>query len=497
MQSDNAVTSNNGRWGGYDQVDIVATEDATTVEIIPEARTRFYTSATSYDSIPAKTPIILTMNRGETFKLHEYGLDEMPSLTGTRITSDKPVAVTVTEDMVGGDTSGDQIVPIPSLGTRYVVPRGYLTPGNISIYAPNAVERFYIIGAYNNTTVNIYASGSTPSATTQLNAGQAYRYTFPTAANAIYVEATEPVYIYQRTGSGEEGAALLPSVYASGQTQVSFFQVGNAAPFQKGFLLFRSGAQGSFTLSYGSTNVPLSLTPLDVPNVPDWKIARFDLPAVPTNGRIVTIRSSQSPFSFGYITGAYAGNNSYGYFTAFGNFELPDTTYMCGNSITLDGGYAMNYLWTYPGGVTTATTPSITVTEEGQYTLVMNQDPNVLVATTYVKKINAGTAAPASQFVCEGNAVTTLTVAGASEIAGAPFQWQSSADNLTWTNITGATSANYDPGVLSAPDGVTHSIYYRRGVISNYCAAYSNSVEIKVSPCAVIINPHLRSGVIY
>ncbi|MDR1937838.1 MAG: hypothetical protein LBQ73_04990, partial [Tannerellaceae bacterium] len=92
-------------------------------------------------------------------------------------------------------------------------------------------------------------------------------------------------------------------------------------------------------------------------------------------------------------------------------FEFPDTTYICApnTSVTLDGGYAMSYLWTFPDGITTAHTPSITATEEGVYTLVMDQDPNIVTATTYVRKVSAGAIAPALQTICLGTSAAPLT----------------------------------------------------------------------------------------
>ncbi len=49
-----------------------------------------------------------------------------------------------------------------------------------------------------------------------------------------------------------------------------------------------------------------------------------------------------------------------------------------------------------------------------------------------------GTAAPAS--VCSGSPVT-LTLTGAAAGSGITYQWQSSPDNITWTNIGGATNS--------------------------------------------------------
>ncbi|MDR1556921.1 MAG: IgGFc-binding protein [Tannerellaceae bacterium] len=477
MQSDNLAQTGNYT-GACDQIDIVATEDDTEVTVIPKATIRIGASGSSN----ANAPISKTLQKGQTLKIMEY-TPNSGSLTGTSITTNnKPVAVTVTEDLVGGDTSGDQIVPVSSLGTRYIVPKGY----------KSADDRFYMVGTAANTTVKVYYSGSTYAPYT-LNAGTAGKYTFPTTnVNAVYVEATAPIYIYQRSGYGEEGAALIPSVYSIGQTQMAYFQV--PGQYEKGFLVFRSGKQAGFTISYGSTTTNMTDLPgfavSAVPNnITDWQIARFDLPSA-ANSQVVTIRNSQSPFSFGYMAANASPNNMgcYGYFSAFGTFEFPDTTYMCSNAVTIEGGYARSYLWTYPDGVTTATTPSINVSEEGEYTLVMDQDPNIITATTYVRKVYAGTVGPAEQVICTGTApAVSLTVTGASELTGTTYQWQSSPDGTTgWSDIAGATSATYTPGTL------TSTTYYRRGMTSDLCAmAYTYAVRVKVSSCTLPVNPHL------
>jgi hypothetical protein len=55
------------------------------------------------------------------------------------------------------------------------------------------------------------------------------------------------------------------------------------------------------------------------------------------------------------------------------------------------------------------------------------------------------------------------------------FQWQSSSDNINWTDINGATNLNFSPPPLSA------SIWYRRKVnIGNCASVLTNSVRITV-----------------
>ena len=65
------------------------------------------------------------------------------------------------------------------------------------------------------------------------------------------------------------------------------------------------------------------------------------------------------------------------------------------------------------------------------------------------------------------------------------YQWQSSPDNVNWTNITGATLSGYSPPALSS------STYYRRTVISGtYSPVNSNSVLITVSASISLAQLH-------
>jgi hypothetical protein len=327
---------------------------------------------------------------------------------------------------------------------------------------------------YDASNASLYTSAT-------LQAGGLYRYTFPTSCNAVFIESSAPVYCYQRTGYNEEGAALLPSIYSIGQNRMAYYQV--QGQHEMGFLVFRSGAQGDFKISYGSTsNATLNVgTVYNVPNLSTWKLARFNLPTG-ANNQAVTIQNTQSPFSFGYIAANSTTNNMtcYGYLSAFGDFEFADTTYMCvsSTSVTLDGGYAMSYDWTLPDG-THANTSSITATDEGEYTLEMYQDPNIVTATTYVRKVSAG-AIGTAQTICLGTSAAPLTETSPAAGANA-YQWQSSPNNTTWTNITGATSPTYSPGALTA------TTYFRRVATNASCGSVSsNEVCITVIPTVTV-----------
>jgi hypothetical protein len=271
---------------------------------------------------------------------------------------------------------------------------------------------------------------------------------------------------------------LLPSIYSIGQKQLALFHanVSYDAGRQKGILIFRAGMASGFQIFYeGASSNTLSYeTAVAIPNQPDWQLTRFNIPPAAI-GKVITIRNDLSPFSLGYITSNAGGNTPYGYFSAYG-FELPDTTYMCttNSSVTLEGSYAMSYEWTQNGSVI-STNQNITVTQEGKYTLVMDQDPTIVTVTTFVKMINAGT-------ICTGTSAE-LSVSGAS---GDTFQWQSSPNNATWTDIAGATSPTYTTGAITQP------AWYRQKTGANdYQMLESGSVRVGISLCMLPVNPYL------
>ena len=99
------------------------------------------------------------------------------------------------------------------------------------------------------------------------------------------------------------------------------------------------------------------------------------------------------------------------------------------------------------------------------------------VAITVTPALLAGTIA-ADQTVCVGTAPAPLTSTAAPTGGTGSFtyQWESSADNTTWTAIGGATGEGFAPGALTA------TTYFRRQALSGPCVAPSNVVTINVVP---------------
>ena len=85
----------------------------------------------------------------------------------------------------------------------------------------------------------------------------------------------------------------------------------------------------------------------------------------------------------------------------------------------------------------------------------------------------------ADQTICNNTVPSTFTSVAASGDGVKTYQWQNSPDNITWTNIPGATSATYTAGVLTA------DTYYRRLVTSTLngtpCMLPKNSILVTVN----------------
>ncbi|HYG37881.1 MAG TPA: sugar-binding protein, partial [Cytophagales bacterium] len=78
-------------------------------------------------------------------------------------------------------------------------------------------------------------------------------------------------------------------------------------------------------------------------------------------------------------------------------------------------------------------------------------------STTPSNSVLAGSISDDQSICYGGNPAAFTSTATGSSTCYVYYQWQSSSDNNTYTDITGATSATYD-----APNGLTATTYYRR-----------------------------------
>lgn len=90
--------------------------------------------------------------------------------------------------------------------------------------------------------------------------------------------------------------------------------------------------------------------------------------------------------------------------------------------------------------------------------------------------LTAGTTNATATQVLSGGSID-LSLTGTSTGTGLSYQWQSSPDSSSWTNISGATNATYTATNISA------STYYRAAVTCGSTTAYSTPVHIIISYC--------------
>ncbi len=137
---------------------------------------------------------------------------------------------------------------------------------------------------------------------------------------------------------------------------------------------------------------------------------------------------------------------------------------------------------TYAPGALTATTYYRRNETSGTCGTVSS---NVITVTVYAN-IAGGTIA-AAQTICYNTAPAAFTnsVSPTGADGTYTYQWQSSPDNTTWTNISGATSIAYTSGAL------TVTTYFRRNATAPTCGTTASSNSIKI-----IVNPNVDYGTV-
>lgn len=264
------------------QINIVGTKPNTVVWITPKCAIVGHPANVTYS--------IMLVNPGDAYTLENSVQNtNVPgnNLSGTLLSSNKPIAVTTADDSVrnpsGGchDLIGDQIVPVEIVGKDYIMNKGAMNAG--------ALEGGYIVGTENFTSVQLTNALSVVT-NTIINKGDTYFYNVTTSLT--YVQADKNVYCYQADGIGcESGAAILPPLSCAGSSLVAFSR--NQANLFFLNILCKNGAQGSFTIN-GSTAL----------------ITAGQFTVVPgTGGQYV---AAQIPFTIGQIPiGSYTvGNNT-------------------------------------------------------------------------------------------------------------------------------------------------------------------------------------------
>ncbi len=306
--------------------EIVATENDTRVTIVPSVRT---------GSHAAGTPFEVVLDRGQTYSLTSSGSLAQYQLTGTRITADQFIAVTLKDDSNQNgpchDLGGDQLVPLDVLGREYIAVRGFLGGG----------DQVFVQAITDNTSVVI--DGNTGGAI-QLDAGEMRR--FDLRSRAMHIETSEPTYVLHATGFGcEIGLALLPKLTCTGSQSVS---VTRSTPEEFGLILIaRAGDEGGFVVNGRTDLVTAADFALVAGSDSTYVAAQINLTAEITAGSVLQISNALGTFHLGTINGGERSGCRYGYFSDFKTLKiLTEISKICqGSELLLEASGADNYRW--------------------------------------------------------------------------------------------------------------------------------------------------------
>jgi len=391
----------------YNSFDIVATSDNTLVSITPSKNIVGHTEGALFN---------VTLNQGQTFSAVATSQAAANHLWGSVVTSSKPVAITMSDDLLYGitgcaDLIGDQIVPVAVTGTEYIAVKGNLT---------NNGNRAFIVATQDNT--NVYVDGN-PVAVATLSTGQLYDQNILNAST--YITSTNPVYVFQTSGFGcELGGALLPSINCTGSSQVAFTRTTNQTLII--VIATRIADIGNFLLNGDPSLITASSFSAVPGTAGAWQAANisFSLAQVPV-GSVVFINNTSGLFHLGLMISASGGGCSYGYFSDFTRLNLgPDLGICPGSSTTIHAGTGWtSYLWN-----TGATTESIIVHNAGTYYVTVSDQQCTLSDTISVSmlsqpQVNLGP----DHSLCNGLTETLSTTGGPF----ASYLWNTGATTPT------------------------------------------------------------------
>ena len=206
---------------------------------------------------------------------------------------------------------------------------------------------------------------------------------------------------------------------------------------------------------------------------------------------IVVVKYAGTPVATGG-TITQVGGFTIHTFTSNGTFTLPaaavaNNASICGpGTVTFtgssSGGYSLNWYDASTGGNLLAsntigyTTPIINSTTT-YYTSIVNTVTGCESATrtAVTATVITGGTASSNQTVCPGLLPNAIQLTGNS----GTIQWQTSNDNITFTNIAGQTAATLPANAI----GIMSGVKYIRAMVTGACVTPSNVVTL--SPASV------------
>lgn len=325
--------------------DIVAIEDDTHIRITPTATVGGHAAGTTFEVV---------LQRGQTYSVEAPDVFRTVQLTGSRVTSDQLIAITLKHDSnlyaECYDLAGDQLVPIEVLGNEYIVVKGFLDGG----------DQVFVMATEDGTTISI--DGATnASSVNQANLETGEVYHFNLQNSVAHIISSAPVYVAHITGFGcETGLAILPKLECTGSLSVSF---NRSTEENFGLILItKAGYEDAFTVIPNRPVTPDLFQP--VPGTDGrYVAARVNLTNPNGANQGFRISNSKGVFHLGTINGGDRSGTRYGYFSDFKSLKvLAEASKIClGSSMELNVTGSDTYTWIGSPDVEGKTTSRVSV----------------------------------------------------------------------------------------------------------------------------------------
>lgn len=403
--------------------DIIATEDNTTITIIPSNNIFGHT---------AGTPFTITLNAGQTYSGVSISQLAGFKVVGSIITSDKPIAITYSDDSVAfnscRDILSDQLIPTGLIGTDYIAVRGFL----------QNMDRVFVTAAQNNTQVFI---NNNPVPVAILNIGQTHMIEL--TAPSVFIQCSEPAYVFQVSGFGcEVGGAILPPIICTGSFIVPF--VRSTSEFFGLTLLVKAGNEGAFLLD-GQAGVINASSFSFVPGTDnEWMYAQIDMSSTIAVNQGVRIENTSDRFHVGLINGGSSSGCRFGFFSDFSSFKYDIQA--TANNVCENGNVTLStppvpgatYDWTGPNGFTaqgqSINLNNMSINQSGYYA-VSGSLPDVcqLLADSIFIQVNPNPEFISASFqdLCDGQNVSITS-------------------QVNWNGPSGSVSINFGDGNIGS-----------------------------------------------
>jgi len=463
----------------FSSIDIVATENTTTILITPRTNVTGHAQDVTYSVL---------LNEGETYSARDMNVSSGTSLAGSIVSSDKPIALTVYSGALSNSgctsTMGDQITSEPYTGRNFIVHGG--SSGN---------DRVYILATQNATSITIDNSGTN---TTLVNWGETYEVALSDALN--YISTSKPVYVWHASGYGcNLSGAQVPPLFCAGTYSSAFTRTSSDS---LGLILYtRTGFEDQFALNGNSLLIPASSFSIVPGTSGDYSVAmiHYSTVDVPVNSyNIVT--NTGDIFGLGVLSGNGGDGSSYGYYSEFNSYPFIDAgldATICANtSISINGsigGGSVTGYWsgTGFGGFLNATDvlsnqyiPSPLDTLISPIEIILTSTgPCPVIKDTMLLVVEPApiVSASADQAVCENNAIVQL--AGSVDGGASTGIWSTLGSGAFSPNNT-TLNATYDPSGTDLSNGSVQLILTSTNFGS--CVAESDTMEIIFSSAAIV-----------